>query len=136
MQNKKPMKYGSVKQKVYINAPPEKVYEAYVNPRIHSEFTDAKATGGSKVGQRMTAWDGFIKGKTVKLKRAKLIVQEWRANDFPKSYGYSSLKITLRKKGRGTELTMVHSRVPKENEKDLRSGWQEFYWKPMKKYFK
>jgi hypothetical protein len=31
---------------------------------------------------------------------------------------------------------MVHSGVPAEQAEDLKEGWNEFYWKPLKDYFK
>jgi hypothetical protein len=31
---------------------------------------------------------------------------------------------------------MIHSDVPAEQADDLAEGWNEFYWKPLKGYFK
>lgn len=135
MENKKALKLGTIKQTVFIKAPPEKVYNAFMNPKIHSQFTGSKATGGSSVGSRITAWDGYITGKNLKLQKGKLIVQEWWNTEFPKGYGSSNLKISLKRKGNGTELTMTHTKVPKAKLKDLASGWKAYYWKPLKKYF-
>ena len=33
-----------------------------------------------------------------------------------------------------TELTMVHSNIPTIQEKELRQGWIEYYWTPLKSY--
>lgn len=131
----KALKTSTISQSVFIKAPPEKVYEAYINPRIHSTFTGAKATGAPRVGSSITAWDGYITGKNMKLQKGKLIIQKWRSSEFPKEYKSSTLKISLKRKGKGTQLTMVHSEIPKSRQKDLSSGWQKFYWKPLKKYF-
>ena len=30
---------------------------------------------------------------------------------------------------------MVHSDIPANQEADLRQGWIDFYWKPLKDYF-
>jgi hypothetical protein len=35
-----------------------------------------------------------------------------------------------------TEILMVHSNVPVEQSADYKQGWVDFYWKPLKKYFK
>jgi activator of HSP90 ATPase len=129
------MKTSTIRQSVYINAPPEKVYEAYVNPRLHAQFTGAKATGSGKVGSKMTAWDGYCWGKLLRLQKGKLIVQEWMDSDWPSGYDYSKLKIELRKKGKGTQLTMTQRKVPPSRTKDLFGGWQEFYWKPLREFF-
>lgn len=136
VKEKKPAKTESIRQSVFIEAPPEKVYEAFVNPRIHSRFTGSPATGEAKVGSRITAWDGYISGKNLKLTKGKLIVQEWRDTDFPEGHKSSQLKLTFKKKGKGTQLTMVHSKIPAGRSKDLGDGWAEYYWKPLKKYFK
>ncbi len=127
---------GTIRQSVFIAAPPEKVFEAFTDPKIHSKFTGGKATGAPKVGAKITAWDGYIWGKNRKLQKGKLIVQDWMTSEFPRGYGYSELKISLKKKGEGTQLTMVHSKVPKKKMKDFASGWQSYYWKGLKKYFK
>jgi hypothetical protein len=37
---------------------------------------------------------------------------------------------------KGTEIVMVHSNVPKDQEADTAEGWTEFYWEPLKEYFK
>ena len=47
----------TAKQKVIIPATPEEVYEAYTNPKVHSEFTGNKAIGTAKVGEKSTAYD-------------------------------------------------------------------------------
>lgn len=131
----KALKTGTIRQSVFVNAPPEEVYEAFVNPRIHSEFTGSRATGAPRIGSRITAWDGYITGRNLKLQKGKVVVQEWRTTEFPKGYSSSSLKLTFKRKGKGTMLTMVHSKVPKSQVKEYTSGWSSWYWKPLKKYF-
>jgi len=124
----------TIRQKMFIKAPPEKVFDAYVDAKSHSEFTGTKATMVPKVGGRMTAWDGYISAKNLKLTKGRIIVQEWKTTEWPKGYSSSKLSLTFKKKGKGTELTMVHSKVPASQAKDYRSGWQAHYWKPLKKY--
>lgn len=124
----------TIRQKVFINAPPEKVYEAYMNPRSHSRFTGSKATIVPRIGGKMTAWDGYISGKNLKLTKGRIIVQEWRTTEWPKGYSSSRLSLSFKRKGRGTELTMVHSQVPASQAKSYSQGWRDYYWKPLKKY--
>src|SRR3972149_9242516 len=124
-----------IKQKVIISATPEQVYEAFVNPKKHSEFTGSKATGKPNVGGKFTAWEGYIFGKHLELEPGKRIVQEWTTTDWPENYPPSKLELTLRETPKGTEITMVHWNVPEEQQNELAEGWTEFYWVPMKKYF-
>ena len=107
-----------------------------MDPRKHSEFTESKATGKPVVGGKFTAWDKYISGKFVELEEGKRVVQEWTSTDFPEGYPPSKLELTFREVPKGTEITMVHSNVPKEIADDAADGWTEFYWEPMKKYFK
>jgi hypothetical protein len=44
--------------------------------------------------------------------------------------------LTLKKVKDGTEISMVHSDVPAEQAADIEQGWIDFYWKPLKEYFK
>jgi uncharacterized protein YndB with AHSA1/START domain len=57
------------------------------------------------------AWDGYISGKNIELVKGKKIVQEW-TTEWPAGYPPSRLEFTLTVKGGGTQLKMVHSRVP------------------------
>ncbi len=34
----------------------------------------------------------------------------------------------------GTELEFTHENVPEEFEKEIEKGWEDYYWKPLKKY--
>ncbi len=126
----------TITQKVIIpKATPKQVYEAYVDPKKHSEFTDSKATGKPVVGGKFTAWDGYISGKFLELEDGKRVVQEWTSTDFPEDYPPSKLELTFCEVPKGTEIVMVHSNVPKDQEADTADGWTEFYWEPLKKYF-
>ena len=126
-----------ITQKVVIpKVSPKQVYEAYVDPKKHSEFTDSKATGKPVIGGKFTAWDGYISGKFLELEVGKRVVQDWTSTDFPEGYPPSKLELTFYEVPKGTEITMVHSNVPKEIADEAADGWTEFYWDPMKKYFK
>ena len=115
---------------------PGEVYDAFIDPKKHSEFTGGKATGKAKVGGKFTAWDGYILGVYLELVPHKKIVQEWKSSDFPEGASPSQFEIDLKEAKGGTELTMIHSGVPEEVAEDISQGWKDYYWEPMKKYFK
>ena len=129
-------KVRTIKQKVIIPASPKEVYDAYVDPKKHSKFTGHKATGKAVVGGKFTAWDGYIFGKYLELEDEKRVVQEWASTDFPKGCGPSRLELCFNKVPKGTELVMVHSNMPEEIADDAADGWIEWYWNPLKEYFK
>ena len=128
-------KVRTIKQKVVIPASPKEVYEAYVNPKKHSEFTGSKATGKAVVGGKFTAWDGYIFGKYLELEDGKRVVQEWSSTDFPQGFDPSRLELCFNKVPEGTELVMVQTGVPEEQGDETAEGWIEWYWNPLKKYF-
>ena len=128
-------KLGTIRQSAVFDASPLEVYEAYVDPKKHAAFTGTGVTGTPKVGGKFTAGDGYITGKYTKLLPGKIIVHEWTTTEWPAGYPPSILELTLKPKGSGTELTMVHSKVPAEQVEYYAKGWMEYYWGPLKKYF-
>jgi uncharacterized protein YndB with AHSA1/START domain len=129
------LKFGTIRQTVFIEATPEQVYDAFLVARKHAAFTGSPATTSAKSGAEFTAWDGYITGKNLELVKGKKIVQEWETTEWPEGYPRSRLELTLSPKKGGTELKMVHSKVPAEQVAEYTSGWPESYWEPLKEYF-
>jgi activator of HSP90 ATPase len=121
-------------QHVFFKAKPMEIYEALVDPKKHTAFTGSKASGEPKVGGKFTAWDDYIFGKFLELKKGEKIVQEWMTTEWPDGYPPSKVEFQIQAKGEGTELTMTHSDVPAEQAENYRQGWLDFYWKPLKEY--
>lgn len=130
------MDFTTINQKVVIPATPEEVYETYVDPKKHAAFTGSKATGKALVRSKFTAWDGYIFGRYLELEKGKRVVQEWITTDWTKDYPASRLELTFQKAPKGTVIVLAQSNVPSEQVDDITEGWTEFYWEPMKKYFK
>jgi len=127
-------KFETITQTTLIEASPDEVYEAYVNPKKHAAFTGQRATGMPKVGRKFTAGDGYITGKYLKLERGKTILHEWTTTEWPEGYPASLVELKLKAKGKKTELTMIHSKVPASQGEYYAEGWKEYYWEPLKKY--
>lgn len=124
-----------IKQTVIFDVSPRAVYEAYVDAKKHAEFSGANVKFEPKTGGKFDIWDGQIVGENVKLIPAKRIVQKWRASDWPEGH-FSDLKLDLFPDGNGTRLKLTQTNVPDDKYKDVSSGWDEYYWEPMKEYFK
>ena len=112
------------------------MFNAILNPKKHSEFTGSKATGKAIVGAKFTAWDGYITGINIKIEKNKRIVQEWSTTDWPYNYPPSLLEFNFKLVDRKTELTIIHSNIPKDQEEELKQGRIDFYWNPLNRYFK
>jgi activator of HSP90 ATPase len=126
------MKEKVIKQVNTFNATPAELYEWFMDSKKHSQFTGSKATIGKKVGDKFSAWDGYITGTNKKLISGKLIVQDWRASDWPEGVSsVATFKFTLAPKNK-TKLEFTQIGVPIEQCKSIEQGWIDFYWKPLK----
>ena len=130
------LKTTTITQKVIIPTSPEEVYDAFMNAKKHSAFTGAKATCNATIGGEFTAWDGYIWGKNLELDKGKRIIQEWATTEWPEGYPPSKLELTFTRVKGGTEIKMVHSKVPEDQAEEYRQGWIDNYWEPLKNYFK
>ena len=123
----------TINQTVTFLTRPSRVYDALMESELHSEFTKQKAVISKKVGGKIFAFDGWVKGVNKELVRNAKIVQKWRESDWPKGV-YSEATFLLKQMKNGTtKLYFTHKDVPEKFVKDIRKGWKEHYWKPMKK---
>jgi activator of HSP90 ATPase len=120
-------------QATFRGTTPHDLYQWLMDSKKHSQFTGEKAVSGRKMGSRFTAGDGWIEGMNLELVKDRLIVQGWRGNDekWPKGY-YSTVRFRFTKVTRGTRLDFLHSGVPAPAYEEIRDGWREYYWEPLK----
>jgi activator of HSP90 ATPase len=122
--------------KAEFPATPEKVFKAWLSSGGHSAMTGSPARVEPRVGGEFAAWDGYITGRTLELKPYSRIVQAWRTGEFKESDPDSRVEIELEATKTGTRLTLVHSNIPAGQAESYESGWEEWYFTPMKEYFK
>ncbi len=125
----------TITQKTVVPATPAQVYDAFLDPRIHAAFTGSAATCSGRVGGKFTAWDGYIFGVNRELVKDRRIVQDWQTTEWPEGADPSSVEFSFKAVEGGTEIRMVHSRVPAEQADAYRQGWIDYYWEPLKAYF-
>lgn len=125
----------ALKQAVLIPASPAAVYRAYTDPKEHSAFTGAEATGEPKVGGAFTAWGGYIEGEYLELVPNERVVQAWSTSEWPAGYAPSRLELTFLPDGDGTKVSLLQTEVPAEQADDYESGWHSSYWEPLTDYF-
>lgn len=118
-----------------IPAPPQEVYEAWLDSLGHSEMTGGEATMSAEVGADVSAWDGYISGRNLELIAGERIVQSWRTTEFTDEHEDSVISIVLSEVGDGTLLTLEHSNVPDDQRSYEEGGWQSKYFEPMVAYF-
>ncbi len=126
----------TIKQSLSVMAPPHEVYEILMDSKKHSKLTGAEAEISREVGGSFSVYDGWATGTNVELKPDSKIVQSWRADIecWPENH-LSEITITLKKSGDGTKLGFVQSGVPDECYEELKQGWTDFYWEPLRRMF-
>jgi uncharacterized protein YndB with AHSA1/START domain len=130
-----PKKTTTIVQHVFLQATPEQVYDAWVDPALTAAIIGGECTGAPRVGEKFTAWNGYIKGAHKELVRGERIIQDWTTTEWPKGADASRLELQLVGVGGGTEITMTHSLVPSEQAEEYRQGWIDFYWTPLRAHF-
>ncbi|MDP2666246.1 MAG: SRPBCC family protein [Candidatus Diapherotrites archaeon] len=130
--SKKAERGKTIRQTITFSVPPEKVYEALMDSKKHSFFTQSKASISRRVGGSISAYDDYITGKNLELIPGKRIVQSWRASDWEKGEPFSIVRFELEKSRNGTKLVFTHENIPSSHAASIAEGWNAFYWKPMK----
>jgi activator of HSP90 ATPase len=128
------MNTRTIRQTVTFKMSPDELYEVIMNSRKHAAFTESRVVMSRKVGGTFSAYDGEIAGKNVELVPGKRIVQTWRYSDWPDGH-YSRCTFSLKEVQGGTRLTFTQSGVPEEVYEDIRQGWHDYYWEPIKQRF-
>jgi activator of HSP90 ATPase len=120
-------------QEIFFKASPQRVYEILLNSQQFTAFSGAPATIDPKVGGAFSIFGGMIVGINVELAPNQLIVQAWRAADWPAGV-YSLVRIQLKPQGAGTLLILDQSGFSAGGFNHLSAGWADHYWQPLGKY--
>jgi len=119
-----------------IQAEPTEIYEAWLSSEGHTSMTGSPAQVDGNVGGKFSAWDGYIFGTTLELTPNQRILQAWRTSEFPEDALDSHVEVLLEKFDGETRITLIHTDVPENQVDSYRQGWEDFYFKPMRKHFK
>jgi activator of HSP90 ATPase len=114
--------------------PASTLYRAWLDSEQHSAMTGGEAECSDKKDGEFSAWDGYISGKNLLLKKGKRIEQSWRTTDFKKGDPDSLLSLTFEDDDNGGKIILEHSKIPK-GQPDYEQGWEDYYFKPMRDYF-
>ena len=121
----------TMRQTATFKTSPHEVYEALMDAKKHAAFTEGAAKISRQVGGTFSISDGEIEGKNLELVPDRKIVQAWRYSDWPVGH-YSTATFELEKIDKGTRLTFTQRDVPDDKYEDIKQGWKDYYWLPMK----
>ncbi len=117
-----------------LPAAPQAVYEAWLSSEEHAAMTGGEAQIDPAIGGEFTAWDGYIRGRTLELEPNRRIVQSWRTTDFDAADLDSEIEVVLEPCPEGTRITLNHRRIP-AGQSGYEQGWRDNYFDPMRDYF-
>lgn len=121
-----------IEQQYEMNATPEEVFEALVNPEIIQLWSCDEAKMSADVGGDFTLWGGQMFGKNLEVVKNKRLVQEWCYDQWEAP---SKVTFTLKAKGKRTIVELVHEDVPEKSMKSIDEGWDSYYLGAMKEMF-
>ncbi|WP_062234311.1 SRPBCC family protein [Fictibacillus sp. FJAT-27399] len=123
----------TIQEKIKFNTTPERLYQALTDSKKFSDLTGAPAEIHSEEGGSFSCFGGMIAGRMIELIPNKRIVQAWRAGNWDSGV-YSIVNFELFSEGENTLLYFNHIGFPEGQGEHLKQGWEENYWKPLKKY--
>jgi activator of HSP90 ATPase len=125
----------NLRQSVTFQASPHDIYEILMDPGKHSILTGSNVKVERKVGSRFSVYDGDIQGENLELIPDRKIIQSWRYADWPRNH-YSKVTFSLKAASNGTLLSFRQTGIPEKYYEEIKQGWKDYYWNPMKKMLK
>ena len=119
---------------VDLPAQPGRLYDMYLNPKLHAAFTGAPVTITAKFGARFEAFGGAISGTVLQIIPKRLIVQSWRSTNFGKRDVDSTLILRFLPNGKGGRIELTHVNVAERDFGGVSDGWAKYYFMPWRAY--
>jgi len=124
----------SIHQEISFTGNLKRVYDAFTNAKLFSEFSGASAEIDPEPGGKFSCFGGMILGQTIENIPAERLVQAWRVANWEPGV-YSIVKFEFEEvSDTETKLILDHTGFPEDHKAHLEQGWHERYWEPLKKY--
>lgn len=122
----------TIKQTYEINATPEEVFDALVNPDTIEIWSQDEAKMSAEVGGSFMLWSGQMFGTNLEVVKNKKLVQEWCYDQWDEP---SKVTFTIKAKGKGCVVELLHEDVPEKSFKSIEEGWDAYYLGAIKEMF-
>lgn len=113
-----------------LPAAPERLFDMYLDAKVHAAFTGAPANIEPRAGAAFSAFDGILSGTILHVEPKRLIVQTWRSANWPADAVDSVLVLTFLPHGDGARIELAHVNVPEDDFAGVSQGWEKYYWTP------
>ncbi len=122
----------TITQTYEMNAKPEEVFEALVNPDIIQHWSGDEAKMSADVGAKFSLWGGQMFGTNLEVIPNKKIVQEWCYEQWEKP---SKVTFTIKAKGEISIVSLYHEDVPEKTLESIAEGWDSYYLGAIREMF-
>jgi len=127
------MAVKNLRQTVTMKATPNAVFDALVDPVGHARFTGEPAKISARAGTAFTLYGRSLTGFVIAAVRGRHLVLAWRSEGWPKGH-YSIAQFVFAKVRGGTRITFEQFGIPAGDFPDIREGWKQYYWEPLRHY--
>jgi uncharacterized protein YndB with AHSA1/START domain len=114
----------TIEQTYEMNASPEEVFEALVNPDLVQQWSGDEAKMTAEVGGKFSLWGGQMFGTNLEVVKNKKLVQEWCYDQWENP---SKVTITIKIKNKKTIVELIHEDVPEKSFSSISDGWRSIY---------
>ncbi|MBL7883718.1 MAG: SRPBCC domain-containing protein [Bacteroidia bacterium] len=122
----------TIQQTYEMNASPEEVFEALVNPEIIQLWSEDEAKMSDQVGASFMLWGGQMFGINLEVVKNKKLVQEWSYDQWDAP---SKVTMVIKPKGKKAIVELLHEDVPEKSLKSITEGWNDYYLGAMQEMF-
>jgi len=126
-----------IQKTTFSKTTPKRLYDIYLSADKHAAAIGSeRVTIEKKVGGRITAFMGMIRGKFIYLEKNKMIVQTWRSKTWKKRDSDSILILSFKKVKGGASINLTHVNIPEHDYLPIKKGWKSYYWDRWRTYLK
>ncbi|MFL5765408.1 MAG: SRPBCC domain-containing protein [Bacteroidia bacterium] len=122
----------TIQQTYEMNATPEEVFQALVDPEIMQDWSGDEAKMSGEVGAKWSLWGGQMFGTNLEVVKNKKLVQEWCYDQWDQP---SKVTFTIKAKGKKTVVELLHEDVPEKSLNSITDGWNAYYLGAMQEMF-
>jgi len=123
---------STIEKSYLMNASPEEVFEALVNPDLIQNWSGDEAKMEAVVGAEFSLWSGQMFGKNLVVEKNKRLIQEWCYEQWSEP---SQVTITIKPKGKLSVVTLLHENVPEKSVNSISDGWDSYYFGAIEEMF-
>jgi len=124
----------TIQQTVRFPAPPEELFDSYLDPARHAAMTGQPAQISARPGGEFRAFDGRLSGRIVAVIPKRLIVQTWRAHHWTKEDADSILVLAFSGDRGYGQIDLIHVNVADHDVQGVTEGWEKYYWAPWRRF--